>query len=236
MSIDLINFRSLAGIRMHDGRKIVSHAFYRGPAFIYNRLSFESKEAIRDIGFKHIIDFRGDDEVIRGGQVYIPDGCLYEHIPAISKAMEKNDDLNTFDNDFEGDYMAHIYRKLPFDNQAYRKVIGYIKDTEVPIYFHCSAGKDRTGVCAAIIELLLGADEDEIIEDYMKSSLIYKEYYSKVLKLPISDAWLCKVDWIKGSLNAITKLYATYEDYFLAEYGLDHDDIQRIRDRYLDQF
>lgn len=233
MSIDLINFRTLTDIQTQDGRKIKDHLFYRGPAFILSRLSYDTKMMIQDIGFKHIIDFRGYDEVIRAGQVYVPDGCKYENIPAITRAMEVNDDLNTFDHDFSGDYMTRIYARLPFDNAAYKKVFTYIKDDEVPIYFHCSAGKDRTGVCAALIELMLGVSEEDILKDYMKSSDIYSEYYKNILKEPINDAWLCDESWLKASLTMIKRRYDTYEAYFLKEYGLSGDDIKRLKDLYL---
>lgn len=238
MSIDLINFRELGGIKTNDKRQIKDHLFYRGPAFAMSRLSYEDKKEIDGIGFKHIVDLRGYDELARAGQLYIPSGCVYHHIPAITIENEiASDDLDTLARDgvsYEDAYMARIYRTLPFSNRAYKELFTLVKQDEVPFYFHCSAGKDRTGVFAALLELLLGVNEKEIIADYMKSSSIYKEYYEKVLKIEdIDEAWLCNVDWIIGSLKALLVRYKSYEDYFYFEFDIDKDDIEKIKGRYL---
>jgi hypothetical protein len=42
-------------------------------------------------------------------------------------------------------------------------------ETRYPVYFHCTWGRDRTGILAAVILLALGAEEDAIMEDYLES-------------------------------------------------------------------
>jgi len=44
-----------------------------------------------------------------------------------------------------------------------------------PVAFYCTAGKDRTGVIAAIILALLGTEDDAIVEDYSLSANVYAE-------------------------------------------------------------
>ena len=48
-----------------------------------------------------------------------------------------------------------------------------------PIYFHCSQGKDRTGILAYLIESLLGQDKDDIYKDYLYSNLADKSFQVK---------------------------------------------------------
>lgn len=238
MSIDLINFRSLDRIKTQDGRMIKEGLFYRGPSLVLRRLSYEDKRYLDSLGLKHIVDLRGDDEVARAGELYIPKGSSYHHIPAITIDHEiAHDDLDTLAGDgmsFEDAYMARIYRTLPFDNKAYRYLFDLIKDDEVPLYFHCSAGKDRTGIFAALLELLLGVSKEDIIKDYMVSSSIYLTYYKEVLGLEdIDSSWLCNELWLEGTLKAPLIRYSTYEEFFKEEYDLDKSDIEAIKERYL---
>ena len=61
--------------------------------------------------------------------------------------------------------MMQVYTKLPFDNPAYRLLVQVVLEEEVPVLFHCSAGKDRTGFGAALLLLLLDVDEETILND-----------------------------------------------------------------------
>lgn len=47
-------------------------------------------------------------------------------------------------------------------------------DYSLPVLVHCTEGKDRAGFTCALIEALMGATYDEIVDDYMKS---YDNYY-----------------------------------------------------------
>ena len=56
---------------------------------------------------------------------------------------------------------------MPFGNPAYRALFGAIRAGQTPILFHCTAGKDRTGVAAALILKALGVSREDIVEDYL---------------------------------------------------------------------
>lgn len=50
-----------------------------------------------------------------------------------------------------------------------------------PLIIHCQAGKDRTGIISAIIQLALQAERESVIKDYMKSNDFLVPYFKKVL-------------------------------------------------------
>ena len=58
-----------------------------------------------------------------------------------------------------------------------KEAIIFIGETEGPILIHCNEGKDRAGFAVAVIEALMGATVDEIVDDYM---LTYENYYHVV--------------------------------------------------------
>lgn len=57
--------------------------------------------------------------------------------------------------------------KLYSHAKIYRRMLVRLAEGNTPLVFHCAAGKDRTGVAAALILSLLGVSDDVIIEDYM---------------------------------------------------------------------
>ena len=65
---------------------------------------------------------------------------------------------------------------LRFGAPGIRYVLDLCSDVNRhPVAFYCTAGKDRTGMIAAIILALLGADDDAIVEDYSLSANVYAE-------------------------------------------------------------
>jgi hypothetical protein len=60
---------------------------------------------------------------------------------------------------------------------------GAFRTTPVPVIFHCSAGKDRTGIAAALFYSALGVPRETIIADYMLSAQYVKEKYTPVVNV-----------------------------------------------------
>ena len=238
--ISLLNFRELGGIKTMDGRQIKEHCFYRGPAFLQERLTEDDKTILDSIGFKHIIDFRGYDESGEKSPVYVPKGAQYHHLPAITKNDRvKSDDLNTISKEGANlieEWLVMIYKQLPFENPAYKQIFEWVKAGETPIYFHCSAGKDRTGVFAALLEALLGVDEEKIYHDYLISHDIYLKFRVEQFHKDPSEIRrpsLCFREWLEGTHDVILAKYHDYDTFFKEEYGLTHQDIEMIRNHYL---
>lgn len=64
-----------------------------------------------------------------------------------------------------------IYRDfLDKGQKAYRTLFGSIAASDGRVLFHCAAGKDRTGVAAALLLELAGVEDADIVEDYRQSA------------------------------------------------------------------
>ena len=64
-----------------------------------------------------------------------------------------------------------MYERMLFGNKAYKELFRALEAGETPVLFHCSAGKDRTGVAAILILLALGASDKTIAEDFEKTNI-----------------------------------------------------------------
>ena len=110
----------------------------------------------------------------------------------------------------------------------------FIAANEGPYLLHCKEGKDRTGFAAAIMECLMGAGKDEIIDDYMKTFTDYynieegSEQYTKTAERNILKS-LQRAFGI-DEIGADTDLAGQAEDY-LVRIGMKKDEIAALKKR-----
>ena len=67
-------------------------------------------------------------------------------------------------------FMMQTYRRLPFETahrDLFRRYFLALAETDGPVLIHCAAGKDRTGLLAALTHHLLGVGHDAMMEDYL---------------------------------------------------------------------
>lgn len=67
-------------------------------------------------------------------------------------------------------FMTATYRELPFlpaHVDLFRRYFEALADSDRPVVIHCAAGKDRTGLLAALTHYLLGVARDDLLEDYL---------------------------------------------------------------------
>ncbi|MDD6466627.1 MAG: tyrosine-protein phosphatase [Erysipelotrichaceae bacterium] len=248
------NFRELGGYVTKDGRHIKHGYLYRSAGL--NRVQKEDKEQLAPLHIQYVIDFR-ESETVKAQPDVLLDGMHYDAIPAlIENEYTQSRTLNFFDL-LHGDmseeeivesnaFLKEAYLMMPFGNPAFQRVFELMKQQAYPILFHCSGGKDRTGLMAALILDLLGVDWDTILQDYMKSNAyIGKDgYVDQQLQLKnITDPALVDIIWktvgvqemyLETAFAKIREVYGTMERYYEKEYGLGVEEIQAIRDFYLE--
>ena len=113
------------------------------------------------------------------------------------------------------------------------KVMRTIAEASEGVLFHCTAGKDRTGVVSAIILMTCGAYREDIVNDYVVS----REYNHKRLAAFLEahpevdrNIVLANEKSMNGFIDLFTERFGTVENYFEA-IGLSIDHIERIRSR-----
>jgi protein tyrosine/serine phosphatase len=68
------------------------------------------------------------------------------------------------------DYMVEYYQRLPFKERhqdLFRRYFQALAEAKGPVLIHCAAGKDRTGVLAALTHHIAGVSDDDLIDDYL---------------------------------------------------------------------
>ena len=241
------NFRELGGYPVQDGRHIRRGVFWRTGA-LGKLVSEHDRSLFLSLGIRSVLDLRSSAE-----RQYLPDPpWLGAKLYTVSAILDEAGQEVNFDPRFlaaqsaqmtqrylEAD-IPRIYERLPFANPAYRQLFACVLSGQTPILFHCTAGKDRTGVAAALLLLALGADRQTVRHDYLltnrwRADSIHaaqeKEPERADLLLQLMSVRSTDLD---RSLQAIDRRYPSIEAYFFREYGLDAAALERLRDLYLE--
>ena len=117
-----------------------------------------------------------------------------------------------------------------------KEIFTAIAEAETGVMYNCSAGKDRTGVITAIIFMLCGVNEDEIVSDYMLTLEYNKERFKMAaIHHPDLDLniILPRESYIKDFMGLFKKEYGTVEGYF-DRIGVSEETREKLKDKLLD--
>ena len=242
------NLRDLGGYKTQNGKHVKKGYFFRSSRL----MDFDQAELkiLNSLNIKKIYDLRSKEEVKDSPDPTLK-GAEYIHSSAAARADGTEVNFspaaliaeNVYSKECNDEFTHKVYGNLPF-SYAYKRMFEDIVAGNMPILFHCSAGKDRTGIAAILILLALGVDEETAMYDYMLTNEYRKEYIESFKK----DFPLTKLDGeLAGmllayegvtytnadySLKRIKEKYENYDEYFEKEYNLDKDALQRLRDLY----
>ncbi len=162
-----VNFRDLGGYPAADGRSIRWRRLFRADGL--TRLDEEDCAQLADLGLVTVIDLRTKGEVEQRGR--FPEDAFeveYHHLP-LTDVLPPTEDLSRYD---EPAFVTTRYQQLFSEGSSSltRAVQLLAEPDALPAVFHCSAGKDRTGVLAALVLGFLGVPREVIVEDYALSA------------------------------------------------------------------
>lgn len=248
-----LNFRELGGYRTQDGRHVKENVFFRSARL--DHLNTNELRAIKKLGIKTIVDLRSEEEVNKHPDP-VMSGISYYKMSALKD--EKGEDINYSpssilkkalrqrDKNIAQATLEHFYALMIFNNGTFTKLMNMLKEEHTPILFHCTAGKDRTGIASILILLLLGVSEESIRKDYLLTNKYRKKALNKQhrrfkLLTHFSNNVSDIVTLSEGVLpegcdyifNLIHQRYSSYEEYFEQEMHISKEEQKRIREKYL---
>jgi protein-tyrosine phosphatase len=162
------NFRDLGGYTTTDGRTVRWGRLYRSGVMSY--FTDVDIAAIDQLGIRVICDLRTSHErrrePTRWGATAV-EQLNWEYDSREVSLRTYLADATEFSTDVARRSMIRLYRHIPTIFAAhYAGLFRRLADGDVPLVFHCSAGKDRTGVAAALVLMALGVSREQVVEDY----------------------------------------------------------------------
>ncbi|MBA3653047.1 MAG: tyrosine-protein phosphatase [Actinobacteria bacterium] len=203
-----LNFRDLGGYPAADGRTVRWGLVFRSDAL--HELTASDLEAVRRLGLRAVYDLRKSSERARQPTV-IPDDHGHRAVHLV--VGDDPDDTNQPElidmilagevKEADDDFVIDVYRSMVLQGApAFGRLLTHLTDDDgLPALFHCAAGKDRTGIAAALLLAVLGVDEDVILDDYELSTLYRSERRIELLR-PALEAAGVDVEKVRPFLSA----------------------------------
>lgn len=156
------NMRDLGHVATADGYEVRGGKLFRADAL--HNLTATDLETLGAFGIAAIIDLRSEAELTSTGPARLTEqGARHIHKPLMGGDPAKPD------NQEEPGSLGHLYTLMAKHgpNRFVDTVETLATIENMPAVFHCAAGKDRTGITAALIYSILGVDRETIIADYV---------------------------------------------------------------------
>lgn len=167
----LFNVRDLGGYSGRAGQTLRWNRVFRADNL--PRATRRDLGALADLGVRTVIDLRTTREVLEEPTPTFPGGPVeYHHLPLLRSTWDHTGPPPRPDADpvafLAERYLEMLVEGAPMIADALR--IMAVPSAQ-PVIFHCSLGKDRTGLLAAVLLSLLGVRDEVVVEDYALSSL-----------------------------------------------------------------
>lgn len=254
----LCNLRDIGGFPAADGKKIVMGKLFRSGRL--HKLPPATVDAIKEMGVTTVIDLRIDQEILEHPITHI-DGVREYNIPllctpttgvtyekSMAKVMREESKRIKAEYGNALNYMKHTYFDILFDEESkknVKKVMDVIRDSDGGVIWFCSAGKDRTGIIAMLIESLLGVDEEIILKDFYatKRFLRHKRIPQRMglFIVPISLKFKhilyaimdTKIEYMRAAIDEIKARHGSVVSYCKEALSVTDEDIEKFKTKYL---
>ncbi len=232
------NLRDLGGYRTTDGATVKWRKLYRSNEL--SKLDEAAQAALHAVGIRTICDFRNDDERAASPTPQAADNPAETHHIPIKVTASVGEVLRSGKATGEDvrNVMRDIYKIFAMDHaQAYRMLFHRMVDgAPYPLVFHCTAGKDRTGVAAALVLSALGVSRDDVVEDYMLTNQYWNAPHdllsnlSEEVRAAVLDA---HPEYLDAAFDAIESRFGSVENYLRDAMGLTPGRRARLREALL---
>ncbi len=252
-----LKFSTIANARQLGGYPVSGGHVKEGLLLRTGKLTDASEEEIKRLSNAYhlstIIDLRTDEEIAAAPDKTIG-GAEWYNLKVLQRIKANpNMDYST-DNIIkmmQEDSRDQTYVNMAFDEYAqetYRQFFALLLEqpTDEAILWHCTSGKDRTGVIAALVLSSLGTDRETILQDFEISNVYFSRGVNALVEqitAKTDDPYIIEGaqslvgvsrNHMKNMLDAIDVRYGSMENYLTGPIGLSESDIAELRQKYVE--
>ena len=234
----LQNFRDLGGYRTSDGGHTVWGQIYRADAL--HKLTAADLIAFERLGVRVVYDLRGDKERATHPNPFeaIQLAVVGQQDDGEGRAVDPGVYRGTSDGErlLRDLYLGMLEHSGPLLGQL---LTGLARSDHRPAVFHCHAGKDRTGIVAALILLVAGVSRDDILDDYELTRRYrtldhQQDSFANLLEMGMSPeaaaGVLAAPRWaMEAAIDAIDVQYGGIDAYLSGPAGVARSSIAELR-------
>jgi protein-tyrosine phosphatase len=254
-----VNVRDVGGHRSASGPKVAPGRLLRGDAL--SRLTEADVEKLGAVGLRTVVDFRMPGEVLVNGEDRLPPGATRVSLPLTGGELGAFYDLIASGQHRQqeavlgqgraAEFMRRVHRDFVADQRqrdSFGITLRIIADASLglPLLYHCTSGKDRTGWMTAIVLTALGVPHADVLTDYLACNDIYQARYFKLsndlaktgmmrdpgLLRPILEL---SPGYLDAAFDEVWRRYGSFEAFLARGLDLDRQALHQLRGALLDR-
>jgi protein-tyrosine phosphatase len=246
------NFRDLGGYQARDGLSLKWGLIYRADKLA--GLSEEDQRFLERLNIRRVVDFRSDEERYDAPHTFLAGSSISVDIlpvpveaAEIEKVTARLQEENVNSEDIAR-FLIEANREMieRFTAEYKQWLHSLLIDGNLPQVFHCTAGKDRTGLAAALLMRILGVSPETIMVDYMATNTYTAERVNNLVQY-IHQATMHQVNedvirtlfrvqerYLNEAFNTIDEHYGSFSNYLTVALEIDETCISRLREIFLE--
>ncbi len=231
-----VNFRDLGGLPTEDGGRLRAGLLFRSDT-LQELTEADVDVLVRELALRLIVDLRAPQEAAYEGR-----GLLeVEPVRHVNLALNSRDERAV--PDLTADTLVeHYLGYLAVSGATAAEAFRLLADEGLPAVVHCAAGKDRTGVMAALVLRAVGVPAEVVAQDYARSAEALPAILARLRRLPAyadridllpPEVHESRAETMADFLRAVDEQYGSVAG-FLQQAGLEDDVVPRLRERLVD--
>lgn len=211
------NYRDMGGYRTADGHYVRWGRVFRTDDM--HNLTDADLAYLAALPLRTVVDFRSEQEIAQAPDKLPQSVATHSPLSISPGNLTDVSEVQMMDTAQMAQYMIDVNRSFSTDGQIigqYRRFFELLQDeTNLPLSFHCTAGKDRTGMAAALFLSALGVPEEVVMQDYLLSNKYLSSKYGRHMEDYPALRPLFTVDarYLKAGLDRIKTDHGTVQNY-----------------------
>lgn len=244
------NFRDLGGYRTADGRSLRWGVLYRSDAL--SDLTDDDVAYLERLELRRVVDFRSPRERERDAD-RLPPGPEVALRPIVGDALDPRELEELL---LSGDASAEELASFLIEaNRAFVTDFGDVysdflrslaEADELPLLFHCTAGKDRAGFAAALALLAVGVPRETVMRDYLLTNGYSEDHTRSTLRIirlaslfrtdpeDVRPLFEARPEYLDAAFETIDTKYGSVDAYLREGLGVDSTLRERLRHNLLE--
>lgn len=238
------NFRDLGGYPAAGGKHVRWGRIYRSADI--SKLTDADLLTLQSRHVALVCDLRGPQEVAQAPD-RLPTGARRLALPAGSENIDPRLLMGGGKNVNRDSLMRAVYTNTSFFKAKYKPMFDELLalPASEAMLFHCSAGKDRTGIGAALVLTALGVDRATVLQDYAATDTYWQAGREQSLRRmtqagmsaeavkAVRPLLAANPAYLAGTFATLDQQYGSVDKYLASELGLTPKKLAVLRTKYL---
>ncbi|RPD38327.1 tyrosine-protein phosphatase [Chitinophaga barathri] len=234
-----LNFRDVGGYKTRDGKTVVTGKVFRSADV--SRLTDQDLKTLEEKHIHTVFDFRGRKEAAAAPDHILP-GSRYTLCPAGSDSLPNA--AMMADIIKQGGFLEKFYSNVTPLGERYKPLFQelLVLPANESVMYHCTGGRDRTGMATALFLYALQVPQDVIEADFTASNVYLAPMNARMFQglqqmtgmteQQISKAMALKPEHLRSMFNSLKNTYGSVENFFSKELGIGEKELRTLREKY----